>query len=138
MDEDALAMVAGYVYSDYKVRYINPLTINASPSLEEEKEMEIPTSQSANQSSFPEEEEEIDSKPTPTTTTPTPTPTPKPPWTSFHLSPTDTQESPSTQKERLRHIVVSTCLCMVIAEKEKRDTIKEIIYAAMSEAGGGA
>lgn len=132
VDEDALRMVAGYVYSGGKVRYINPLTMNSSspsPSLDKEKEKEISTSQSAGKISSPEVEEKIDSEPTPTL---------KAPWTSSPPSPTDTQETLSTQKERLRHIIVSTCLCMVIAEKEKRDRIKEIIYLALTEGGGNA
>jgi hypothetical protein len=35
-----------------------------------------------------------------------------------------------TEVERLRHVVVVTALCMLQAEKEKRDTLKEIILEA--------
>lgn len=41
----------------------------------------------------------------------------------------------STEKERLRHLTVATALCMLQAEKEKRDTIITIVEALLG--GGG-
>ena len=43
------------------------------------------------------------------------------------------EEDLSTQKERLRHLIVGTGLCMVIGEKQKRDTAREIILGAATE-----
>lgn len=40
-----------------------------------------------------------------------------------------------TEKERLRHLVVATALCMLQGEKEKRDTIIEIIATLAGAAG---
>ena len=163
VDEDALGMVAGYVYGDDKVRYINPpppSSSSSSPALksspsssslspsEAEKKgkgkgKEIPEAgeiyplsppkEEQEQEGGEEEEEESASKPTTTTETETKT---KAPWTASPPLQTDTLENLPTQKERLRHIIVGTCLCMVIAEKEKRDTAREIVLTILTEGQG--
>ncbi|KAF8429606.1 hypothetical protein EV426DRAFT_668039 [Tirmania nivea] len=71
VDEDALGMVAGYIYGEGRVRYINPLLPNSPPSPPSsplpEKEKEISITQPPGESASPEEEEKINSKPTHTT-----------------------------------------------------------------------
>ena len=43
--------------------------------------------------------------------------------------------SPDVARERLRHVVVATGLCMLQGEKQKRDTLKRIAEAVLGEAG---
>lgn len=47
-------------------------------------------------------------------------------------------EDLTTQRERLRHVVVATVMCLIIAEEEKREWVREIILAAVSEGAGAA
>ncbi|KAA8906416.1 hypothetical protein FN846DRAFT_948843 [Sphaerosporella brunnea] len=42
------------------------------------------------------------------------------------------------ERERLRHVVVSTALCMISGEKQKRQTIREIILTLISAGQDGA
>jgi len=46
--------------------------------------------------------------------------------------------NPDVARERLRHVVVATGLCMLQGEKQKRDTMREIAQAALGEIGGVA
>ncbi|PUU83952.1 hypothetical protein B9Z19DRAFT_1071180 [Tuber borchii] len=46
--------------------------------------------------------------------------------------------NPDVARERLRHVVVATGLCMLQGEKQKRDTMKEIAQAVLGEIGGVA
>ncbi|RPA89754.1 hypothetical protein L873DRAFT_1822252 [Choiromyces venosus 120613-1] len=46
--------------------------------------------------------------------------------------------NPDVARERLRHVVVATGLCMLQGEKQKRDTLREIAGAALGEAGSCA
>jgi hypothetical protein len=41
------------------------------------------------------------------------------------------------KKTRLYQVVVATAMCMIIGEKQKRDTVRRIIEALITEGGGG-
>ncbi|KAF2178360.1 hypothetical protein K469DRAFT_676094 [Zopfia rhizophila CBS 207.26] len=43
----------------------------------------------------------------------------------------------SVKRTRLYHVIVSTAMCMMIGEKQKRETIRQILEAAVSEGAGG-
>ena len=47
-------------------------------------------------------------------------------------------EDPTTQRERLCHVVVATVMCLIIAEEEKREWVREIILGAATEGASAA
>lgn len=128
-------MVAGYVYGNNydRVRYINPPLTAVPGNGPASSPSPTPSLGSAEKEIRASAEKEI---------SPTkkgggfeyPTSPSSAAWTSAPPAPGD--ENTSTQKERLRHIIVGTCLCMIIAEKEKRDTIREIILLLVTEGAG--
>lgn len=42
----------------------------------------------------------------------------------------------TTEPDTLYHLVISTAMCMIVGERQKRETIKEIIIMAAAEGGG--
>lgn len=47
-------------------------------------------------------------------------------------------EDLTTQRERLQHVIVATVMCLIIAEREKREVVKEILLAAATEGSSAA
>jgi hypothetical protein len=60
----------------------------------------------------------------------------RPPTGSEDDQPTAEQMS-LVKKTSLYQVIVATAMCMIIGEKQKRDTIRQIIEAAAGEGGGG-
>ena len=51
----------------------------------------------------------------------------------YEDQPQGSLEDLTTQRERLRHVIVATVMCLIIAEKEKRDVVREILLAIATE-----